>query len=166
MEKRRPLRHAPNDHNFGIALNAGCYSWRVSAGDMGCHKRAFLFAAGVPNPLKATVQEFANAYAAASPDEQAERRLWMRRIILPGKIPRTDLARVKRSEKESVAARDRRILEFPLSMTPNAVAKALRAEGWYSTKTTVYHIEYRVRRLREKAERERLKSRKYRDISR
>jgi hypothetical protein len=48
-----------------------------------------------------------------------------------------------------------RILEFPLSMTANAVAKAVRAEGWYSPKTTVYHIEYRVRRLREKAERER-----------
>jgi hypothetical protein len=116
---------------------------------------AFLLPPGVANPLKVTVEEFAKAYAAASPDEQAELRLWMRRIILPGKIPRTDLARAKRSEKKSIAARGRRILEFPLSMTRNAVAKALRAEGGYSPKTTVYHIEHRVRRLREKAERER-----------
>jgi hypothetical protein len=33
----------------------------------------------------------------------------------------------KRTEKERVEARDRRILEFPLSMSPNAVAKALKA---------------------------------------
>ena len=82
--------------------------------------------------MKATVDEFAKAYAAASLDEQAEIRLWMRRIILPSELPRTDLARAKRSEKESIIARDRRILEFPFSMTPNAVAKAVRAEGWYS----------------------------------
>jgi hypothetical protein len=75
----------------------------------------------------------------------------MRGIILPGKVSREDLARCRRNEKESVAARDRHILEFPLSMSPNAVAKALRAEGWYSKGTTVYYIEYRVRRLREKA---------------
>jgi hypothetical protein len=59
------------------------------------------------------------------------------------------------NEKENVAARDRRILEFPLSMSPNAVAKALRAEGCYSKGTTVYYIEHRVRLLREKAARER-----------
>jgi hypothetical protein len=63
----------------------------------------------------------------------------MRGIILPGKVSREDLARCRRNEKESVAARDRHILEFPLSMSPNAVAKALRAED----------IEYRVRRLRD-----------------
>jgi hypothetical protein len=74
---------------------------------------------------------------------------------LPGKVSRKDLARCRRNEKESVAARDRRILEFPLSMSPNAVAKALRAEGWYSKGTTVYYIEYRIRRLRAKVERER-----------
>ena len=35
-------------------------------------------------------------------------------------------------------------------MSPKAVAKMLKAEGWYGPKTTVYYIEYRVRRLREK----------------
>jgi hypothetical protein len=60
--------------------------------------------------------------------------------ILPRDFPRSDLGKVRRSEKESVAARDRRIMEFPLSMSPNAVAKALRAEGWYSKGTTVYHV--------------------------
>ncbi len=40
-------------------------------------------------------------------------------------------------------------------MSPNAVAKALREEGWCSKGTTVYYIEDRVRRLRTKAERER-----------
>jgi hypothetical protein len=104
-------------------------------------QRVFFLPPGIAYPLKSTVEEFANAYAAASPDEQAELRLWMRKIILAGGLARTDLARAKRSEKESIVARDRRILEFPLSMTPNAVAKALRAEGWYSPKTTVYHID-------------------------
>jgi hypothetical protein len=79
----------------------------------------------------------------------------MLRMLRPLRAGNQALARAKRSEKESIVARDRRILEFPLSMTPNAVAKALRAEGWYSPKTTVYHIEHRVRRLREKAKRER-----------
>jgi hypothetical protein len=74
--------------------------------------------------------------------------------ILPRDFPRSDLGKVRRSEKESVAARDRRIMEFPLSMSPNAVAKALRAEGWYSKGTTVYHVGYRVRRLRAKLEHE------------
>jgi len=103
------------------------------------------------NPL---VETFSRAYAAASPDQQAALRVWMRNIILPGIVRRSDLDRVRRSERESVAARDRRILEFPLSMSPNAVAKALRAEGCYSKGTTVHYIEHRVRRLREKAERE------------
>ena len=44
----------------------------------------------------------------------------MRNIILPGKVRRDDLARARRTEKESVAARDRRILEFPLSKSPKA----------------------------------------------
>ena len=34
-------------------------------------------------------------------------------------------------------------------MSPKAVAKILKAEGWYGPKTTVYYIEFRVRRLRE-----------------
>ena len=53
-------------------------------------------------------------------------------------------------EKDSVEARNRPILEFPLSMSHREVAKILQAEGWFSLKTTVYYIEYRVRRLREK----------------
>ena len=42
------------------------------------------------------------------------------------------------------------MLEFPPSMSHREVAKLLQAEGWFSPKTTVYYIEYRVRRLREK----------------
>ena len=78
----------------------------------------------------------------------------MRKIILPGKIRRDDVARSRRNEKESVEACDRGILRFPLTMSPKEVAKALKAEGCYSQGTTVYYIEYRVRRLRTKAERE------------
>ena len=33
------------------------------------------------------------------------------------------------------------------------VAKAVRADGLYSSKTTVYHIEHRVKRLRAEARR-------------
>ena len=74
----------------------------------------------------------------------------MRNIVLPRKEGRNNLANSRRSEKESVAARDRRMLESPLSMSLRAVAKMLKAEGWYSPKTTVYCIEFRVRCLREK----------------
>jgi hypothetical protein len=119
-----------------------------------CHKGPVLVSPGVYDSLKATVEEFSRAYAAASLDEQAALRVWMRNIILPGKARRDDLASARRTEKESVAARDRRILEFPLSMSPKAVAKALIGEGWYSKKTKVYYVEFRVRRLRTKAERE------------
>ena len=56
----------------------------------------------------------------------------------------------RRCEKDTIAACDRRILEFPLSMSPKAVAKMLKAEGWYGPKTTVYYIEFRIRRLRGK----------------
>jgi hypothetical protein len=97
------------------------------------------------------VETFSRAYDAASPNQQAALRAWMRDIILPRKQRRKDIIRSLRSEKNSIAARDRRILEFPLSMSPNAVAKILRAEGWYSPKTTIYHIEFRVRRLRERS---------------
>jgi hypothetical protein len=79
--------------------------------------------------LKATIEEFARAYEAASPDEQAAPRAWMRNIILPGIARRVDMDRVRRSEKESIEARDGRILEFPLTMSPREVAKALKAEG-------------------------------------
>ncbi|HEY5741295.1 MAG TPA: hypothetical protein VIS99_02035 [Terrimicrobiaceae bacterium] len=57
----------------------------------------------------------------------------MRNIILPGIARRDDLAKARRSEKESVVARDRRILEFPLSMSPKEIIKKLRAEGWDAT---------------------------------
>jgi hypothetical protein len=43
--------------------------------------------------LKATVEAFARAYEAASPDEQAELRVWMRKIVMPNKARRTDLAK-------------------------------------------------------------------------
>jgi hypothetical protein len=82
--------------------------------------------------LKATIEEFARAYEAASPDEQAAWRAWMRNIVLPDKIRRRDMGRVRRSEKNSIEARDRRILPFPLTMSRREVAKALRAEGCYS----------------------------------
>ena len=75
-------------------------------------------------------------------------RVWMRDIVLPRTERRNDLAKSRRYEKDSIAARDRRILEFPLSIAPREVAKMLKAEGWYGPKTTVYHIEFRVRRLR------------------
>jgi hypothetical protein len=42
----------------------------------------------------------------------------MRDIILPRKQRRKDIIRSLRSEKDSIAARDRRIIEFPLSMSP------------------------------------------------
>jgi hypothetical protein len=38
-------------------------------------------------------------------------------------------------------------------MSPREVAKAVRAEGIYSSKTTVYHIELRIKRLRAEARR-------------
>jgi hypothetical protein len=93
---------------------------------------SFLLSAGVADPLKATVEEFARAYEAASPDEQTALRARMRNIILPAKIRRSDMGKVRRSEKESIDARDRRILEFPPTMSPREVAKALKVEGCYS----------------------------------
>jgi hypothetical protein len=48
----------------------------------------------------------------------------MRNIILPGKVRRENRSRIRRSEKESIEARDRRILEFPRTMSPREVAKA------------------------------------------
>jgi hypothetical protein len=58
----------------------------------------------------------------------------MRNIIVRQREPRKDLSRSRRSEKDSVAARDQRILAFPLSMGPREVAKMLKAEGWYGAK--------------------------------
>jgi hypothetical protein len=67
---------------------------------------------------KSIVETFSRAYAGASPEEQAALRVWMRDIILPQKEPRKDLALSRRCEKDTIAACDRRILEFPLSMSP------------------------------------------------
>jgi hypothetical protein len=66
---------------------------------------------------------------------------------------RSDVDQVRRSEKASIQARAQRILEFPRTMSPREVAKALKEEGHYSQRTSVYHIEYRVRRLRTEARR-------------
>ena len=74
----------------------------------------------------------------------------MRDIIRPQKKPRVDVAKARRFEKDTVEARNRRILEFPVSMSHREVAKTLQAEGYFILKTTVYYIEYRVRRLRER----------------
>jgi hypothetical protein len=104
----------------------------------------------VSRPKKSIVDTFSRAYSSASPDEQAALRVWMRNIIRPQKEPRVDVAKARRFEKDTVEARDRRMLEFPPSMSHREVAKLLQAEGWFSPKTTVYYIEYRVRRLREK----------------
>jgi hypothetical protein len=104
----------------------------------------------VSRPKKSIVDTFSRAYSSASPDEQAALRVWMRNIIRPQKEPRVDVAKARRFEKDTVEARDRRMLELPLSMSHREVAQFLQAEGWFSPKTTVYYIEYRVRRLREK----------------
>jgi hypothetical protein len=108
----------------------------------------------VSRAKKSIVEAFSRAYSSASPDEQAALRVWMRNIIRPQKEPRVDVAKARRFEKDSVEARDRRMLEFPPSMSHREVAKLLQAEGWFSPKTTVYYIEYRVRRLREKGKTE------------
>ena len=63
-------------------------------------------------------------------------RLWMRDVILPQKKPRKNLKLSRGCEKDIIAACDRRILEFPLSMSPNAVAKTLKAEGPFTIPST------------------------------
>jgi hypothetical protein len=108
----------------------------------------------VSRAKKSIVETFSHAYAAASPDDQAALRVWMRNIIRPQKEPRVDVAKARRFEKDTVEARDRRMLEFPPSMSHREVAKLLQAEGWFSPKTTVYYLEYRVWRLREKGKTE------------
>jgi hypothetical protein len=50
------------------------------------------------NPL---VETFSRAYEAASPDEKAALRVWMRNIIRPQKEPRVDVAKARRFEKDS-----------------------------------------------------------------
>ena len=120
---------------------------------MDCYQGPSLLPAIVSDPVKATVKAFSRAYEEATPDEQAALRMWMRSIVIPTRLRRGNLAIARRNEKESIAARDRRILEFPNTMSPREVAKAVRAEGLYSSGTTVYHIEYRVVQLRAGARR-------------
>jgi hypothetical protein len=52
---------------------------------MGRHQGSVLLPARVSYPVKATVAAFARAYEAANPDEKAELRFWMRKIVLPRK---------------------------------------------------------------------------------
>jgi hypothetical protein len=65
----------------------------------------------------------------------------MRDIVLPRKEGRNDVVKSRRSEKDSVAARDRRMHEFPLLMSSKTAGRIPKTEGWYSPKTTIYHIE-------------------------
>ncbi len=60
----------------------------------------------------------------------------MRDVIVPQREPRKDLALSPRSEKDNVAARDRRILEFPLSTSSETVAEILKAEGPFTIPST------------------------------
>jgi hypothetical protein len=86
------------------APDAGRNCRRFPRGHMGRHERPFLFPSRVTPPLRATVDEFSRAYEAASPDEKAALRLWMRKIVMPNKARRTDLAKSRSNEKESVEA--------------------------------------------------------------
>ena len=61
--------------------------------------------AEVSRAKKSIVDTFSHAYAAASPEEQAALRVWMRNIIRPQEEPRVDVAKAKRFEKDSVEAR-------------------------------------------------------------
>jgi hypothetical protein len=155
VEEKRALRRQREDHHFWSLIMLAVTARHLSSGHLGGYKGGAFLPPRVSNPLKATVEAFSEAYSKATSDEQAALRAWMRGIILPGKWNPEDLEKCRKNEKGSIEARDRRILEFPLSMTPNAVAKALRAEGCYSKGTTVHYIEHRVRRLREKSARER-----------
>jgi hypothetical protein len=44
--------------------------------------------------------------------------------------PRVNVAKARRFEKDSIEARDRRILEFPLSVSHREIAKTLQAKGF------------------------------------
>jgi hypothetical protein len=53
MEKRRPLRRKPNDHNFGLLIMLAVTAGAFLLSDMGRHKGTLLLSSGVANPLKA-----------------------------------------------------------------------------------------------------------------
>jgi hypothetical protein len=129
VQERRLSRRQSDDHHFWLALGAGRNGWHFHAGDLDRHRGARCLPPRLSHPLKAEgepcekidlVETFSRAYAAASPDQQAALRAWMRGIILPRKQRRNDFIR---SLRDSIAARDGRILEFPLSMSPNAIEK-------------------------------------------
>jgi hypothetical protein len=92
LEKRRPLRRPTSDHIFGSLLMLVITARRLPACYLGCDKGPLLPPSGVADSLKATVEEFACAYEAASPDEQAALRAWMRNIVLPRNFPAAILA--------------------------------------------------------------------------
>ena len=75
--------------------------------------------------MKPAVEAFSRAYEKATADKQAALRAWMRNIILHGIARRVDMDCFRRSEKESIEVRDRRILEFPRTISPKEVAKAV-----------------------------------------
>ena len=85
---------------------------------------------------KSIADTFSRAYAEASPEEQAALRVWMGNIIRPQKAPRVDIAKARRFEKNPIEARDRRILEFPLSTSSETVAEILKAEGPFTIPST------------------------------
>jgi hypothetical protein len=90
---------------------------------------------GRPMRKKSIIDSFSRAYSLASPDEQAALRVWMRDIFLPQRKPRKNLEMSRRCEKDAIAACDRRILEFPLEISPNAVAKNI-ASGVFVKRTS------------------------------
>ena len=59
MEKRRPLRRPPNDHNFRIALDACRNRRRFSPGHLDRNEGSLLLSSGIGDPLKATVKVLA-----------------------------------------------------------------------------------------------------------
>ena len=67
---------------------------------MGRHQGSVLLPARVSYPVKATVAAFARAYEAANPDEKAELRFWMRKIVLPRNVRRDDIAGPENREGE------------------------------------------------------------------
>jgi hypothetical protein len=75
----------------------------------------------------------------------------MRDIILGRKVGSANTVRARRSEKRTVEACERRILEFPLGMDAREVAKELKREGWYAWASDYENIILRIKRVRAKA---------------
>jgi hypothetical protein len=77
----------------------------------------FLWKPSASRAKNRLVETFSRAYDAASPNQQAALRAWMRDIIVPRKQRRKDIIRSLRSEKDSIAAR----YETDLKQTTNAI---------------------------------------------